>query len=162
MRREKLTYARDVVLGLMLAFVMWLVLAWTQAAWGDATNDPSQSEYLAALGLVAAGAILVGIISWRRVSDLSLAVAATAWLVLLGPLVLQLGSWGPDWLRESALQVGTSSGTYLALGVLLAGAVVSLRARWSSSSGRSGRYRRGHHEDPTESTAPTSVEAGRV
>lgn len=128
-----MTYARDVVLGLALAAVTWLVLASTQAAWGDATNNPVTAPYLAALGLVAAGAFIVVIISWRRVSGLSLLVAATALLVVLGPLVLQLGSWGPDWLRQSALQVGTSSGTYLALGVLLAGAVVRLKARWSAS-----------------------------
>ena len=139
-----LTFARDVVLGLMMASAMWLVLAWTQTAWGDATYDPSQSEYAPAFGLVAAGALLVVIISWRRVSGLSLLIAATAWLALLGPLVLQLGSWGPDWLRQSALQVGTSSGTYLALGVLLAGAVVKLKARWSANSGRSEQFRRGH------------------
>ena len=128
-----MTYARDVVLGLALAAVTWLVLASTQAAWGDATNNPVTAPYLAALGLVAAGAFIVVIISWRRVSGLSLLIAATALLVVLGPLVLQLGSWGPDWLRQSALQVGTSSGTYVALGVLLAGAVVRLKARWSAS-----------------------------
>ena len=141
-----MTYARDVVLGLALAAVTWLVLASTQAAWGDATNNPVTAPYLAALGLVAAGAFVVVIISWRRVSGLSLLVAATALLVVLGPLVLQLGSWGPDWLRQSALQVGTSSGTYLALGVLLAGAVVSLRAGWSASPRGAGQHRGGHHD----------------
>ena len=143
-----MTYARDVVLGLALAAVTWLVLASTQAAWGDATNNPVTAPYLAlaALGLVAAGAFIVVIISWRRVSGLSLLVAATALLVVLGPLVLQLGSWGPDWLRQSALQVGTSSGTYLALGVLLAGAVVRLKARWSASPRGAGQHRGGHHD----------------
>ncbi len=141
-----MTYARDVVLGLALAAVTWLVLASTQAAWGDATNNPVTAPYLAALGLVAAGAFIVVIISWRRVSGLSLLIAATALLVVLGPLVLQLGSWGPDWLRQSALQVGTSSGTYLALGVLLAGAVVRLKARWSASPRGAGQHRGGHHD----------------
>ena len=141
-----MTYARDVVLGLALAAVTWLVLASTQTAWGDATNNPVTAPYLAALGLVAAGAFIVVIISWRRVSGLSLLIAATALLVVLGPLVLQLGSWGPDWLRQSALQVGTSSGTYLALGVLLAGAVVSLRAEWSASPRGAGQHRGGHHD----------------
>ncbi len=141
-----MTYARDVVLGLALAAVTWLGLASTQAAWGDATNNPVTAPYLAALGLVAAGAFIVVIISWRRVSGLSLLIAATALLVVLGPLVLQLGSWGPDWLRQSALQVGTSSGTYLALGVLLAGAVVRLKARWSASPRGAGQHRGGHHD----------------
>ena len=141
-----MTYARDVVLGLALAAVTWLVLASTQTAWGDATNNPVTAPYLAALGLVAVGAFIVVIISWRRVSGLSLLIAATALLVVLGPLVLQLGSWGPDWLRQSALQVGTSSGTYLALGVLLAGAVVSLKARWSASPRGAGQHRGGHHD----------------
>ena len=140
------TFARDVVLGLMMASAIWLVLAWTQAAWGDATNGPSQNEYVAAFGLVAAGALLVGLISWHRASALSLVVAATALLALLGPLVLQLGSWGPDWLRQSVLQVGTPSGTYLALGVLLAGVVVRLKARWSASPRGAGQHRGGHHD----------------
>jgi len=140
------TYARDVVLGLALAAVTWLVLASTQAAWGDATNNPVTAPYLAALGLVAAGAFIVVIISWRRVSGLSLLVAATALLVVLGPLVLQLGIWGPDWFRKSALQVGTPSGTYLALGVLLAGAVLRLKARWSASPRGAGQHRGGRHD----------------
>ncbi len=145
-------YAWDVVFGLALASGVWLVLAWTQAAWGDATNDPFQSSYLAAFGLVAAGAVLVGIISWQRVSGLSLGVAATALLVVLGPLVLQLGSLGPDWFRESALQVGTPSGTYLALGVLLAGAVIRLTTRWSARPVRPTVERGGQR--PTQAEQP--------
>jgi len=135
-----LTYVRDVVLGFALASVIWLVLAWTEAAWGAATSDPTQSPALAALGLVAAGAVFVGIISWRRASGLSLLVAAIALLAVLGPLVLQLGNWGPGWLR--AMQVGTSSSAYLALGVLLAGAAVRLRASWSASPGSMVKGRR--------------------
>jgi len=124
-----LRYVRDGVVGLILASVIWVSLAATQTAWGDATNDPRQNPLLPALGLVAAGAFLVALISWSWLSGLTLLVAASVLLVLLGPLVLQLGSWGPDWLVQSALQIGTSSGTFVALGVLLAGAVVSLSSR---------------------------------
>lgn len=135
-------YGRDAVLGLMLAFVVWLLLAVTQAAWGSATSDPRQSPFLPALGLVAAGAFLVAVISWRWVSGLALLVAGGALLVLLVPLVLQLGSWGPDWLVVSVLQVGTSSGTFVALGVLLAGAVATLTAHWPARPVDHGRHER--------------------
>lgn len=132
---------RDAVLGLVLASVVWILLAFTQGAWGSATNDPRQSPFLPALGLVAAGVFLVAVISWRWLSGLALLVAGGALLILLAPLVLQLGSWGPDWLVASALQVGTSSGTFVALGVLLAGAVATLTAHWPAR-----RVDHGHHE----------------
>lgn len=119
-------------LGLVLAAATWAALESTQAAWLAATTRAPRTPVLQALGLLAAGALLVVLARPRRVPTVSVFTAAISLLVAVGPIVLGMGSWWPRTLPGSALSLGASPGTYLAIGVFLALGVARLSLPSSS------------------------------
>lgn len=119
--RRSIEVMRDLALGLVLTALLWLLLESSFAFWFETTRRALPDSVLPAiLSLIGVG-LLVGLVSLLRVSPLVTAIPVLVLLAVLAPFYLAGGGlevWWPEAWPGSPYRLGSSSGTYLAIGVL--------------------------------------------
>ncbi len=144
--------ARDILAGLALAAIVWALLESSQAQWSQAMSRVPVSDLMApSLVLVLVGALLAGLVLLPA-SPWTSGTAAGLLALVVAPVVAGAGaSWWPDVWPGSPLRLSAFTGTYLAVGVLVA--VTIGRIRSAVADGTS--HRISSPEGPSDG-APTS------